>query len=124
MTILARIVLVTLLALSCAACAAPPLKGAPPDPPQSVEAAPNQPKIVLFSTSWCPHCREAKEYFRNNNISFINRDVEEDGDAMEALIEKYTSRAVPVIVIGNDEKILKGFKRDEFEKAFAETQKK
>ena len=124
MTIRARIPLAALLVLTFAVCAAPAVKGAPSDLPQAVEAAPTQPKIVLYSTSWCPHCKEAKEYFRDNKISFINRDVEQDGDAMEALVEKYMSRAVPVIVIGDDEKILKGFKREEFEKAFAEAQKK
>ncbi len=87
-------------------------------------AARNQPKIVLYSTSWCPHCREAKEYFTKNNIAFINRDVEEDGDAMVLLTEKYQSRGVPLIVIGNDEKILKGFQQDEFEKAVAEVRQK
>ncbi|WP_129128383.1 glutaredoxin domain-containing protein [Geomonas oryzae] len=82
------------------------------------------PKIVLFSTSWCPHCRAAKEYFTRNNIPFINRDVEVDPDAMALVTGKYKSQGVPVIVIGDDAKILKGFEAARFEKAVEQARKK
>ncbi len=82
------------------------------------------PKIVLYSVSWCPHCAEAKEYFTHNNIPFINRDVELDPDAMEQLQTKYKSTAVPVIVLGNDDKVLKGFSKDAFERAVRELREK
>ncbi len=96
--------------------------------PQSTvksESAPasKYPRIVLYSVSWCPHCREAKEYLISHNIPFINRDVELDDRAMSDLTEKYKSRAVPVIVIGNDEKIIRGFNRDVFEKILKEMSK-
>ena len=84
----------------------------------------NYPGIVLYSTSWCPHCKNAKEYFTKNNIPFINRDVELDQSAMEILLHKYNSQAVPVIVIGDDTIILKGFNKQEFEKAIEEYKKK
>lgn len=79
--------------------------------PVKAEAAKQYPRIVLFSTSWCPHCREAKEYMTKNNIPFINRDVEVDDGAMEDLTKKYKSAGVPVIVFGkdSDEIIIKGF---------------
>ncbi len=86
--------------------------------------ATNYPKIVLYSTSWCPHCKQAKEYLTRNNIPFINRDVELDSTAMEALTGKYRSQGVPVIVIGNDDKVLKGFDQGNFEKAVKEVQQK
>jgi glutaredoxin-like YruB-family protein len=90
-----------------------------PQSPVSPQAVPNlsYPKIVLFSTSWCPHCKAAKEYFTRNNIPFINRDVELDSDAMDLLTSKYQSQGVPVIVIGDDTVVLKGFDADRFEKA-------
>jgi len=111
--------------LTALACYGAEITAGPQSPINpSSPAARTLPKIVLYSTSWCPHCREAKEYFRKNSIAFINRDVEEDADAMEALTAIYNSSAVPVIVIGNDEKVLKGFKQDEFEKALAEVKGK
>ena len=91
--------------------------------PATVHAT-NYPKIVLYSTSWCPHCKQAKEYLTRNNIPFINRDVELDSAAMEDLTGKYRSLGVPVIVIGNDDKVLKGFDPGNFEKAVKEVQQK
>ena len=112
------------LAFVPAGCAAP-VATEVPQQQSPVNAVPRTTlRIVLYSTSWCPHCREAKEYFKKHNIAYINKDVEEDSDAMEALVETYKSTAVPVIVIGNDEKILKGFRQDEFEKAYDEFRKR
>lgn len=98
------------------------------DGPQSPinPAAPAQhkyPKIVLYSVSWCPHCKQAKEYFTKNNIPFINRDVELDDAAMNDLTKKYKSQGVPVIVIGDDKVILKGFDEQKFLKAIKDLQK-
>ena len=90
--------------------------------PVKSESAPvkKYPRIVLYSVSWCPHCKEAKEYLTSHDIPFINRDVEEDDEAMKDLTEKYKSTGVPLIVIGNDEKIIKGFNQEKFEKALKE----
>lgn len=94
--------------------------------PLTPHAAPavKYPKIVLYSTSWCPHCRAAKEYFTRNNIPFINRDVELDSEAMEVLTGKYKSQGVPIIVFGNDAEIMKGFDEKRFEKTVEKLRKK
>ena len=75
------------------------------------------PRIVLYSASWCPHCRAAMDYLAERNIPFVNRDVEEDDEAMDMLLNRYGSKSVPVIVIGNDDAVLKGFDPAVFEKA-------
>lgn len=95
------------------------------DGPQSsidskIIPAQKYPRIVLYSVSWCPHCKEAKEYLTSHNIPFINKDVEVDTDARSELMEKYKMDRVPLIVLGNDEKILKGFNRENFEKVLKE----
>lgn len=97
-----------------------------PKSPAKPTAAPvaSYPKIVLYSASWCPHCKKAKEYFAENNIPYINKDVEDDEKAMDDVKIKYKSLGIPVIVIGNDEKILKRFNKEEFEKAVSEVQQK
>lgn len=82
------------------------------------------PKIVLYSVSWCPHCKQVKEYLTKNDIPFINRDVELDNEAMTLLTNKYKSDMVPIIVIGNDDIILKGFEQEKFEKAIEEYKRK
>lgn len=75
------------------------------------------PRIVLYSTSWCPHCKAAMDYLAERKIPYVNRDVEEDYEAMDMLLNRYGSKSVPVIVIGNDDAVLKGFNPAEFEKA-------
>lgn len=82
------------------------------------------PKIVLYSVSWCPHCRETKEYLTKNNIPFINRDVEIDSKAMEELTGKYESTGVPVLVFGSgkDEIVLKGFTPELFKQSLKKAQ--
>ncbi|HEX2769344.1 MAG TPA: glutaredoxin domain-containing protein [Geobacteraceae bacterium] len=90
--------------------------------PQAVQAK-KYPRIVLYSVSWCPHCKEAKEYLTSHNIPFINKDVELDDNAMKELTENYKSTGVPVIVLGNGEKVIKGFNREYFEKVLKEMSK-
>ncbi len=87
----------------------------------------NYPKIVLYSASWCPHCRQAKEYFKEHHIPYENRDVDEDQQAREDLfaiagrqkppIERV---GVPLIVIGNEERVINGFLPAQFEAAVNE----
>jgi len=89
---------------------------------QTAPAA-SYPKIVLYTTTWCPHCKAAKEYLTNRKIPFTNIDVEENERALEIITEKYRATSVPVIVIGNDEAILQGFDRETFEKALRELKK-
>lgn len=121
---LSIITVLLILVLSPAAFAAESLNG-PQSPLKAGKAkAQNYPRVVLYSVSWCPHCKQAKEYFTKNNIPFINKDVELDDAAMKELTEKYKSQGVPVVVIGNDEKVIKGFDEARFEKAVKEVQAK
>ncbi len=114
-----------LFAVTAATAAGPASTDAPQSTVNPKAAVKLQyPKIVLYSVSWCPHCRQAKEYLTANNIPFINKDVELDSAAMDELTNKYKSQGVPVIVIGNDQKILKGFDEQRFKKAVEEIQVK
>lgn len=81
------------------------------------------PRIVLYSVSWCPHCKEAKEYLTSHNIPFINKDVELDEDYKKELIEKYKTGGVPLLVFGNDQKLMKGFNAERFEKILKDWRK-
>jgi glutaredoxin-like YruB-family protein len=94
--------------------------------PAKAQTARNYPQIVLYSVVWCPHCKEAKEYFTRNTIPFINRDVEVDKRAMEELTGKYNSQGVPVIVIGtgNNEVVVKGFTPELFQASLKKAQAK
>ncbi len=116
--ILALIVLATFVS-SCSGPQKKPGDAVPPAPAASV----TYPKIVLYSLSWCPHCKQAKEYFAAKNIPYENRDVEQDEEARDTLLNKYQSNTVPLIVIGNDEAVLKGFSPEMFEQALRNLKK-
>ena len=61
MSPVAQTLLCAVCALSLAGCAAPVVKDFPEQQSQIKTIPRSGPKIVLYSTSWCPHCREAKE---------------------------------------------------------------
>ena len=84
--------------------------------PVKAQESRKYPQIVLYSVSWCPHCREAKEYLAKNNIPFTNRDVEQDAKAMTLLTDKYKSQSVPLIVFGTgqNEIVMHGFTPETF----------
>ena len=94
--------------------------------PTMAQAAKDYPQIVMYSVSWCPHCKEAKEYFTKNNIPFTNLDVEMDEKAMEDLQVKYESNSVPLIVIGKGESemVVKGFTPDLFQESLIKAKAK
>ena len=94
--------------------------------PAMAEAARKYPVIVLYSVSWCPHCRAAKEYLTKNSIPFSNLDVELDSKAMEDLTVKYESKGVPVIVIGSgaNEVVMRGFTPELFQESLEKSQLK
>jgi glutaredoxin 3 len=112
-----RVLPVVLLAATLAFPVSPAVAQEMPQTPLGQKAVPKTyPKIVLYSVSWCPHCKAAKEYLTEHNIPFINRDVELDDEAMQLLTEKYKSQGVPVIVIGDDAEVIRGFDAAKFEK--------
>lgn len=124
MRALVKSLALTALFLGLLACATTPGKESITNA-SSATTAPSAayPKIVLYTTSWCPHCKEAKEYLTSRKIPFTNLDVEDDISAWEEFSEKYQGKSVPLIVIGNDQAILKGFKRESFEKALQDLRK-
>jgi len=75
------------------------------------------PKIVIYTAWYCDSCKAAGEYMTKNRIPFTKKDVDLNDDYMKELSSKYKINAVPVIVIGNNDRVLRGFNRDVFDKA-------
>ena len=71
--------------------------------------------VKIYSTTWCPYCKLAKEFFKANNIKFIDINVEEDPDKAKEMIEKSGQTGVPVIDING--KIIVGFDKEKIKKA-------
>jgi len=80
---------------------------------KSPAAAPrNVTGVTMYSTSWCPHCRNARSYFTARGIRFTEIDVE----ASEAGRKEYEAlggKGVPLILVGD--KAMRGFSAQRFE---------
>ena len=81
--------------------------------PRGASRGGKSPKVEIYGTSWCPYCRDARNYFRSAGIPFDDYDVEADADA-RARREKFGGSGVPVIVIGDQ--VVHGFSRESVEK--------
>lgn len=66
-------------------------------------------KVTVYTSNTCPHCKAAKNYLKENNIDFEEKNVDEDRRAIDYLVEK-GYRGVPVINIDGED--LVGFNKD------------
>ena len=77
----------------------------------------SKPKSILLYTKEhnCAPCMEAKRFLKDNNVDFIEKDVENDRDNLMELVKQYRIMTVPVLVV--DDKPFKGFDKQEYEQA-------
>ena len=71
-------------------------------------------KVTIYTTSTCVYCKMAKAFFKENNISYEEKDVGVDAKAREEMIQKSGQLGVPVIEI--DGKVGVGFNKDKLTK--------
>lgn len=64
-------------------------------------------KVKIYTTPTCVYCKMAKEFFKQNNVEYEEKNVAQDAVAREEMIQKSGQFGVPVINIG--EKIIIGF---------------
>ena len=68
--------------------------------------------VTIYTTPTCVYCKAAKEFFKENNVEYEEKNVAEDEQARDAMVEKSGQLGVPVIdvkgniVVGFDEKKL------------------
>ena len=58
--------------------------------------------VTIYSTPVCHFCHAAKDFFKENDITFAEHDVASDLDKREEMIEMTGQMGVPVIRIGDD----------------------
>jgi len=59
-------------------------------------------KVVVYSSIWCPDCREAKRFLDKHNIPYKNIDIETTPGAAEEVLKRTGKRAVPQFVIDGE----------------------
>lgn len=67
---------------------------------------PAAPRITLYSTRRCPHCRQAKQWLQEQGLRFQEFDIERNARASREF-QRLGARGVPVLVING--KRLDGF---------------
>ena len=74
------------------------------------------PPVILYSTSWCPFCRKARQVLSSEGVEFVEKDIEKDAEANREYLAKgngYTG--IPLIQIG--ERLLRGFNEEKILRA-------
>lgn len=71
------------------------------------------PIVKIYSTPTCPNCMMAKEFLKQNNISFVEVDITKNREAAWEMMKKTGQTSLPVIevdgsvIVGFDEELLK-----------------
>jgi glutaredoxin 3 len=70
--------------------------------------------VKVYSTPTCPWCTKAKDYLRENNVSYEDYDVSLNREKAMEMINKSGQRGVPVLDI--DGNIIIGFDKANIDK--------
>ena len=71
--------------------------------------------IKIYSTTHCPYCKMANDYFTKNSVAFEEYNVENDEKALEEMVKKSGQMGVPVLDING--KIIVGYDESGIKKA-------
>jgi glutaredoxin len=77
------------------------------------QAAPESPAttanvhVVVYTTSWCPHCREAKAWMAAQRIDYEERDIEASPDNKRMMNQINSRRSIPTFDVNGD--VMVGF---------------
>jgi glutaredoxin-like YruB-family protein len=79
--------------------------------------AANADNVIVYSTNWCAYCKMAKQYLASKKVSVQEKNIEEDPEARQELMNKIGGnfRGVPVIDIAGT--IILGFDRPKIDAA-------
>jgi glutaredoxin len=72
--------------------------------------------VTMFSTSWCPHCKRAKDYFARKGVAYREVDIEAS-EAGSREFKAYGGQGVPLIIVGD--KRMRGFSAETMDRMLA-----
>ena len=59
-------------------------------------------KVTVYTSFWCPECREAKRFLQRHSIPFNEVDIENTPGAAEEVVKQTGKRAIPQFVIDGE----------------------
>jgi len=82
-----------------------------------------EPRIVMYATSWCPYCRKARKLLNALDVEWLEKDVEADPEAARELVAKVGPGAgVPLIDCDGD--LVRGYNPDKIRRLVARMQQR
>lgn len=74
-------------------------------------------KITIYTTPTCVFCKMTKEFLKERNVPYEEKNVAEDAAAREEMIKKSRQMGVPVILLGDE--VIVGFNKPALQKWLA-----
>ncbi len=56
-------------------------------------------ELIVYTSPWCPDCREAKRFLAKHNIPYREVDIETTPGAAQEIVARTGKRAIPQFVI-------------------------
>lgn len=72
------------------------------------------PRVIVFSTPTCPHCKSAKRYLSQKGVRYTEVDISRDPSAARDVVRLSGQQGVPVITI--DGRPIVGFDRQKIDR--------
>jgi glutaredoxin-like YruB-family protein len=77
-------------------------------------------QAIVYSTNWCPYCKQAKAYLKSKGIEVVDKNIEIDDAARQELMDKTGGVFNGVPVIDIDGELLQGFDRTQIDLALTD----
>jgi mycoredoxin len=59
-------------------------------------------ELIIYTSSWCPDCRIAKQWLNQNKIPYQEINIEEAPGAAEEVVRRTGKKAIPQFVINGE----------------------
>ena len=59
-------------------------------------------ELIVYTSSWCPDCRVAKQWLNQNKIPYQEINIEEAPGAAEEVVRQTGKKAIPQFVINGE----------------------
>jgi len=64
-------------------------------------------EVILYATEWCGYCQKTRELFKDNNISYVEYDIEKSEKGHEEY-KRLGGTAIPLLKING--KVIHGYR--------------